>query len=241
MRPMTTTRACLIAGASAVCAPLAAAPATASSDDAASAAAATQTLTSTREAPKSPGVRKRAQARVRVDHVRRNILVGRSAVVQGVLQPGLKGHVVRLQRRSETGWTTVERSITRADGAYRLSFRPRGTGTLNLRVQFPGDRGAHRAHRPAGRLNVFRQAQASWYSLLGNRTACGQTLTAGTLGVAHKSLPCGTRLTLRNRGRSVRVRVIDRGPFVSGREFDLTVATKRALRFGDLGTVLVTR
>ena len=69
--------------------------------------------------------------------------------------------------------------------------------------------------------------------------ACGGTLTPGTLGVAHRTLPCGTRLTLRYRGRSVRAAVVDRGPFAGGREFDLTAATARALGFGSLGWIQV--
>ena len=52
---------------------------------------------------------------------------------------------------------------------------------------------------------------------------------------------CGTLVTLRYHGRSIRVPVVDRGPFVAGREFDLTEATKRALGFGDTGTVWSTR
>ncbi|HZA88842.1 MAG TPA: septal ring lytic transglycosylase RlpA family protein [Solirubrobacterales bacterium] len=71
--------------------------------------------------------------------------------------------------------------------------------------------------------------------------ACGGTLTPSTVGVAHRSMPCGTRLTLRHAGRSVRVEVIDRGPFVGGREFDLTGATKNRLNFGSTGTVLSSR
>ncbi|MCW3015560.1 MAG: hypothetical protein JWO02_2652 [Solirubrobacterales bacterium] len=239
MRPMTMTRARLTAGATAICATLAVVPVTASSD--AAAAAATPVAAKAPAAPKNTGVRKRTQAIVRVDHVRRNILVGRGAVVRGKLQPGLKGHVVRLQRRTARGWATIDRTVTRMGGAYRFSFTPRSTGTLNLRVLFLGDKGARKSQRTAGRMNVFRQAQASWYALFGSRTACGQTLGYGTLGVAHKGLPCGTKLTLRYRGRSVQVRVIDRGPFIAGREFDLTSATKRALAFGDLGTVLVNR
>jgi hypothetical protein len=237
---MTMTRASLTAGATAICATLAVVPATASSG-AGTATAATPVAARTGAPPNSTGVRRRTQASVWVRHVRRNILVGRATIVSGKLQPGLKGHVVRLQRRTAKGWTTIDRTLTRVDGAYRFSYTPDTTGALNLRVQFPGDGGARRAQRTAGRLNVFRHAQASWYSLYGNRTACGQTLGYGTLGVAHKALPCGTKLTLRYRGRNVRVRVIDRGPFVAGREFDLTAATKRALAFGDLGTVLVTR
>jgi rare lipoprotein A len=239
MRPMTMTRARLTAGATAVCATLAVVPAAASPG--ATAATAAPVAAKSPAAPGITGVRKRTQASVWVRHVRRNIVVGHTALVSGKLQPGLKGHVVRLQRRTPKGWATIDRALTRVGGAFRFSFTPRSIGTLNLRVQFPGDKGARKARRAAGRLNVFRHAHASWYSLYGNRTACGQTLGYGTLGVAHKALPCGTKLTLRYRGRSVRVRVIDRGPFVAGREFDLTAATKRTLDFGDLGTVLVNR
>jgi rare lipoprotein A (peptidoglycan hydrolase) len=66
----------------------------------------------------------------------------------------------------------------------------------------------------------------SWYGpgLYGNGTACGQTLTKGLVGVAHRSLPCGTLIEFRNprNGRVVTAAVIDRGPFVSGRIWDLS-------------------
>ena len=48
-------------------------------------------------------------------------------------------------------------------------------------------------------------------------------------------------MTLRYHGRSIRVPVVDRGPFVAGREFDLTEGTKQALGFGDTGVVWSTR
>jgi rare lipoprotein A (peptidoglycan hydrolase) len=67
--------------------------------------------------------------------------------------------------------------------------------------------------------------------------ACGGPLTTNTLGVANKTLPCGTLVTLRYGDHSVRVPVVDRGPYVAGREFDLTEATKRALGFGSTGDV----
>lgn len=76
-------------------------------------------------------------------------------------------------------------------------------------------------------------AVASWYGpgLFGNRTACGQTLRPGTMGVAHKSLPCGSKVMIGYRGRFVITRVIDRGPYSHGRTWDLTQAVQRALRF----------
>jgi rare lipoprotein A len=97
--------------------------------------------------------------------------------------------------------------------------------------------------RIVGRMNVYRRAQASWYGpgLYGNALGCGGRLSPGTLGVAHKTLPCGSKVTLRHQGRTVRVRVVDRGPYVGDREFDLTAATKARLGFGSTGAVLVTR
>jgi rare lipoprotein A (peptidoglycan hydrolase) len=72
---------------------------------------------------------------------------------------------------------------------------------------------------------------ASYYGpgLWGNRTACGQTLTRGTRGIAHRTLPCGTRVAVYANGRIVLATVIDRGPHRDGVTFDLTRATARAL------------
>jgi rare lipoprotein A len=97
--------------------------------------------------------------------------------------------------------------------------------------------------RRLGLLNVYRAALASWYGpgLFGRPTGCGGTLRADELGVAHRLLPCGSRVTLRHRGRIVRVRVVDRGPYAGAREFDLTTATARALHFHGTGAILVTR
>lgn len=70
--------------------------------------------------------------------------------------------------------------------------------------------------------------------LFGNRTACGSTLTTELVGVAHRTLPCGAEVTLRHGATTVTVPVVDRGPFVYSREFDLTYATKVALGCPDL-------
>ena len=92
-------------------------------------------------------------------------------------------------------------------------------------------------------MTVYRPAAASYYGpgFYGGALACGGTLQPGTLGVAHKWLPCGTKVRLRYRGRSLTVPVVDRGPYVGGRDFDLTEATKERLRFPDLGVVLSSR
>ena len=81
---------------------------------------------------------------------------------------------------------------------------------------------------------AWMSAVASSYGpgLYGNRTACGQILTTTTIGVAHKTLPCGTRLKFLGRyGQVVAATVIDRGPYVSGRTFDITEATVKQMGY----------
>jgi len=81
-------------------------------------------------------------------------------------------------------------------------------------------------------------ASASWYGpgLYGNGLACGGILTTSTWGVAHKSLPCGTRVHICYQ-RCVVARVIDRGPYVAGREFDLTGPVRYAIGMPSMGVV----
>jgi hypothetical protein len=88
-------------------------------------------------------------------------------------------------------------------------------------------------------FSPFRSAGASWYGpgLYGNRTACGQTLRATTIGVAHRNLPCGTVVKFVYHGRAVLAPVIDRGPYVKGRAWDLTAAASEALEFEGVGMV----
>lgn len=73
----------------------------------------------------------------------------------------------------------------------------------------------------------------SWYGpgFYGRRTACGQALTTSLMGVAHRTLPCGTKVSFRNpaNGRVITVPVVDRGPYAAGRTWDLTGAACTAL------------
>lgn len=78
-------------------------------------------------------------------------------------------------------------------------------------------------------------AKASCYGpgLFGNPMADGATLTHGTVAVAHKELPLGTRLYVRTNGRTIKVRVRDRGPYVGDRVLDVTEAAARELGFSN--------
>ena len=73
----------------------------------------------------------------------------------------------------------------------------------------------------------------------GGRTASGEHVSATGLTAAHRTLPFGTlvRVTCQHTGRSVVVRINDRGPFVRGRVIDVTPAAARALGFSGLAPV----
>ena len=78
---------------------------------------------------------------------------------------------------------------------------------------------------------------ASFYDLYGNGVACGGILHVSTLGVANKTLPCGTKVIFMYGNRAIEVPVIDRGPYIAGRVWDLTGATAEALHFPGLGPI----
>jgi rare lipoprotein A (peptidoglycan hydrolase) len=83
----------------------------------------------------------------------------------------------------------------------------------------------------------WRQSVASVYYDFHQGLACGGVLKPEQLGVAHKTAPCGTMVTFRYGERAIRVPVIDRGPYIAGREWDFTAATAAALGFPGLGAV----
>jgi rare lipoprotein A (peptidoglycan hydrolase) len=80
-------------------------------------------------------------------------------------------------------------------------------------------------------------AGATWYGpgLYGSHTACGQVLRPHTIGVAHRSLPCGTTVKFVYRGRALVTQVIDRGPYSRGNSWDLTSGAAQALNFSGAG------
>jgi rare lipoprotein A (peptidoglycan hydrolase) len=165
---------------------------------------------------------------------RLHVRVGRTVVVVG---SGAPATTTALQIKRRGQWRTIDRDATAASGRFALRDRMRRPLSAPARVSVDG------ATLRVGRVDAYRLASASWYGpgLYGNKLGCGGHLTPGRLGVAHKSLPCGAKLTLRKGTRTVHVRVIDRGPYVAGREFDLTEATAHRLRFHGHGAILTTR
>jgi rare lipoprotein A len=181
-----------------------------------------------------------ARTKLRIRKLALDVLGGSAALVAGTLRPGLQGRVVDLQRLGRHGWHTISHTTTRPHGRFVLRYTPRRLLSERVRVLFAGDARDLRTHRLVGRLSSYRLAGASWYGG-GGGLACGGQLTGSTMGVANKTLPCGTLVTLRYGGHEVRVPVVDRGPYVAGRDFDLTEATKRALGFEGVGEVWSSR
>ena len=174
--------------------------------------------------------------RISAHTVHRGVWVGGRATVLGRFHPAQPGMRIEIQRRTRGKWWTADTVRSGRHGRFRASFKLPNAGLYSIRVKFTGNQIAAATTKRIGRVGSFRPGGASYYGP-GGRTACGQTLTAATQGVAHKTLPCGTKVTLYYRGRIVRVPVIDRGPFVPGRDWDLTIATKNRLGFGSTGVV----
>jgi hypothetical protein len=237
---VTPTRAALAAGAA--LALTATVPASAAAP---SGGATAPTATSTAAAPAATPKRKSApRPLIRVRTERAAGLVGRKAVYAGTVARHRPGQRVRLELRNRSGWRVVDRARIAKNGRFRLTTTIHRIGddrAARVRILERGSRKG--AVRRVERVHGFRRSFASYYGpgLYGFKMACGGRLSPGTVGVAHKSLPCGTKLTFRLGGREVQARVVDRGPYVGGREFDLTAATKARLGFGSTGTVLVDR
>jgi hypothetical protein len=82
-------------------------------------------------------------------------------------------------------------------------------------------------------FSPMRAVGATWYGpgFYGHQTACGQTLEPETIGVAHRTLPCGSTIKLAYHGHTLITQVIDRGPYTPGNAFDLTNGARQALEF----------
>lgn len=174
-------------------------------------------------------------ARFALGHHDLAALSGQMVKVGGALTPARRGRVVRVQARQAGRWQTVSRTRTRANGHFTVRFAPDRAADRRLRFVFAGDRGNGGTTQGAGRLAVFSPDLASWYQDAGS-TACG---FHATYGVANRSLPCGTKVKIRYGGRTVTATVDDRGPYVGGRDWDLSQTTAGALGFGGVGTIWV--
>jgi hypothetical protein len=144
----------------------------------------------------------------------------------------------------------TEMTTPALDPAYRSDGALDETSILLDPDQQPAELGRpdSAAIQPAAKAGVVvvsawrLDSNVSWYGpgFYGKRTACGVAMTEGLIGVAHRTLPCGTKVTFKNpaNGRVVTARVVDRGPYVSGRQWDLTGGLCLALGHCYTGSLL---
>ncbi|MGH2862240.1 MAG: RlpA-like double-psi beta-barrel domain-containing protein [Solirubrobacteraceae bacterium] len=158
---------------------------------------------------------------------------GSTVVVHGRLEPRRRNAEVQLETRTGRRWHTLAVGRTHPNGHFGIHYRVHGLGSSRIRVRFGGSRRARAVSAAAGRIVALTSTVASWYYDAGN-TACG---FHATYGVANKTLPCGTKVTLSYGGHTVIATVDDRGPYVYGRSFDLNQTTARYLGMWGVGTV----
>ncbi len=168
-----------------------------------------------------------------------HVLVGKVAAFRGML-PDDAGRIVTIERLDdETGaWLPIATAPIGEDGAYLARWRADVAGRLTTRATVGSDAPPTGAALALSApletsMTVYRPAVASWYGpgFYGRKTACGLRMSRKLMGVAHRKLPCGTPVAISYEGNAITVPVVDRGPFVKGRRWDLTAAAAKALDF----------
>jgi hypothetical protein len=158
-------------------------------------------------------------------------MVGKVARISGEL-PAAAGATVRVERQDADGdWEAIGRGPVDGTGAFTVTWTADEPGRFPLRA-VPDTTNATTAassDAPTGTATIYRPTRATWYGMFGRKTACGVRLTRSTMGVAHKTLPCGTMVAVYLDGRTIEVPVIDRGPYAKGVAIDLTWAAAQAI------------
>ena len=162
--------------------------------------------------------------------------------VSGSVPASDSGDTVEIDQLSSNAtatWGPVAYTSAQPGGSFAAAWHPSRAGQLTIRAVIQGGQASSAAAAPTLSLTVYRRSKATLYGpgFWGHRTACGVILRRRTIGVANRTLPCGTQVQLYYKGRVITVPVIDRGPYAHGANWDLTMATGRAL--GALTTVVI--
>jgi peptidoglycan lytic transglycosylase len=168
-------------------------------------------------------------------------LLGHTLRFRGAVGAEQAGRTLQIQRQVAGGaWTQTATATVAPDGTFLARWRTDAIGSFVVRALIAGTEAQAADALPlTTNVTVYRPARATWFGpgFYGKRTACGKRLGRKTLGVAHRTLPCGTRVTFYHAGRFVTVAVIDRGPFQRGVAWDLTEAAAKRLGFRSTGAL----
>ncbi len=168
-------------------------------------------------------------------------LVGQPVQFGGTLGPAAGGRLISIELLAPDGtWQRVTTARAAADGSFAATWTALQVGRFTARAEPAAEvLAAQSVTVPLATATVYRPATATWYDQSGSTGACGVKLHRATLGVAHKTLPCGSLVDVTYGGRTISVPVIDRGPYAHGVSYDLTVATARALGMVSAGRARV--
>ena len=175
-------------------------------------------------------------------------ILRRGLAFSGTAPSRFAGDVIEIQRSGhQTNWqwaSTVTATI-QSDGSFSTLWHTNHIGRFAIRaiVLRPGmaqsaatsssaaGSGQSGTSTPAVTITVYRPSLATMYGpgFYGHRTACGKKLTKTMIGVANRTLKCGTKVAVYYQGQTMIVPVIDRGPYANGADWDLTMATAKAI------------
>jgi rare lipoprotein A len=160
-------------------------------------------------------------------------MLGRTLRFRGSLGADQAGRKLQIQRQQADGsWVGTATATVAPDGSFLARWRTDAVGSFPVRAILAGAEAQAAAAAPlTTTTTIYRPARATWFGpgFYGKHTACGQVMTHALLGVAHRTLPCGTPVALFLRGKTVTVPVVDRGPFANGARYDLTSAAAESL------------
>ena len=154
--------------------------------------------------------------------------------VSGSVPAGDAGGAVEIDQSgaANSSWVPVAVVHSASDGTFTAAWHTTGAGQVSVRAVLQGNKASTAAATaPALSITVYRRSIATLYGpgFYGQRTACGVILRKRTIGVANRTLPCGTEVEVYYEGSVLTVPVIDRGPYAHHANWDLTMATGRAL------------
>jgi rare lipoprotein A len=161
-------------------------------------------------------------------------LLSKQLTFTGTAPSSDSGDVVEIERLgSETdyAWTPTVQATVAPGGSFTATWATNHIGQFSIRVIVDSTDAQVAAASPTLAIVVYLPAVATYYGpgFFGKKMACGNVLRRQTLGVANRSLPCGTKVDLLYDGHTLTVPVVDRGPFANGAKWDLTEATSTAL------------
>lgn len=141
--------------------------------------------------------------------------------------------IERLGHETNWRWTPTAQATINSDGTFSTIWSTNHIGRFLIRAVVGGTSAsaASASSAPTVATIVYRPSIATLYGpgFFGRKTACGPRLTRSTIGLANRTLKCGSLVAIYYRGRTLNVPVIDRGPYANGADWDLTTATGRAL------------